>query len=129
MSEDHSTLYDRIGGAGTVSRLVDQFYDRVLNDPQLRPFFEQASVERLTGMQKEFFAAALDGPVRRSDMDLAHIHQGRGIAREHFSLFVNHLIAVLENEDVIDKRDAMEIVDRISTYVDEIIGEVGGSGD
>ncbi len=129
MSDEATTLYDRIGGAATVSRLIDQFYARVLNDAQLRPFFEHTSVERLTSMQKEFFAAALDGPVKKSDLDLAHTHQGRGIRRNHFSLFVNHLIAVLEEESMIDRRDAMDIVDRISTYVDEIIGEAGGSGD
>ncbi|MEZ6060600.1 MAG: group 1 truncated hemoglobin [Planctomycetaceae bacterium] len=129
MSDETETLYDRIGGAATVSRLVDKFYSRILNDPQLRPFFADTSIERLTSMQKEFFAAALDGPVRRTDLDLAYIHQGRGIRRRHFSLFVNHLIAVLEDEEIIDNRDAMDIVDRISTYVDEIIGEAGGSGD
>lgn len=129
MADETRTLYDRIGGADAVARLIDQFYARVLSDPELRPFFEQTSVEKLTQMQREFFAAALDGPVERSDMDLAHIHQGRGITRPDFTRFVNHLIAVLKTEDMIESNDATEIVDRISTYVDEITGEAGASGD
>ena len=129
MSETPESLYDRIGGAETVSRLIDAFYARVLNDPELRPFFENTSVERLTEMQKEFFSAALDGPVHHSDLDLAHVHHGRGIERSHFTRYVNHLIGVLEEADVISKRDAMEVVHRISTFVYEITGRAGTSGD
>jgi len=126
VSDDHDTLYDRIGGDSAIHSLIDKFYDRVLKDPELRHFFENSSIERLTRMQKDFFAAALDGPVKYSGNDLARIHQDRGIQRKHFSLFVNHLISVLEAEEMISRRDAMDIVFRIATYIEEITGEPGG---
>lgn len=79
MSDNEQTLYDRIGGAGALARLIDEFYDRVLADPELAPFFAETSMDKQRRMQREFFAAALDGPQTMSDIDLAYAHHGRGI--------------------------------------------------
>ncbi|MCA9035488.1 MAG: group 1 truncated hemoglobin [Planctomycetaceae bacterium] len=129
MTDETRTLFERIGGAESVASLVDAFYGRVLSDPELRPFFENSSVDHLRAIQKEFFAAALDGPVMHSDLDLAHIHQGMGITRAHFSRFVHHLIRVLEQAEMIRPGDAMDVIHRISTYVDDVTGRAGSSGD
>lgn len=127
MSDNTESLFDRIGGQDTVNQLVDHFYSRVLADAELRPFFDGTSVEKLTHMQKEFFAAALDGPMTVTDPDLAGIHEGLGITRRHVTSFVNHLIAVLDEIHAISRRDAMDIVYRIATYSDEVIGDSGGA--
>lgn len=126
MSDNHDTLYSRIGGDAAIVSLLDKFYGRVLNDPDLREFFSNSSIEQLKTMQREFFAAALDGPVKYAGNDLSHIHQGLGIQPKHFRLFVNHLISVLEEEHLISRRDAMDIVFRIATYFEQIIGDAGG---
>jgi hemoglobin len=127
MPDKETTLYTRIGGARAVAEMIDEFYSRVLADPELRPFFENVTVERLTKMQSDFFAAALDGPMQTNDIDLAAIHQGMKITRQHLTRFVNHLIEVLDARDAITSKDAMEIIFRIATYSDQIIGESGGS--
>ncbi len=64
--EKLAALFDRVGGEQGVRNLVRSFYDRVLRDPELAPFFEDASIDRLYSMQYEFFAAALGGPVKRT---------------------------------------------------------------
>lgn len=120
------TLYDRIGGAPAVAEMVDEFYGLVLNDPELRPFFEDSSLAELKQMQSEFFAAALGGPLSASDLDLAAAHQGRGIQRKHFTRFVNHLIEVLERRDAMRSGDAMRIIFRIATFADDVIDSPGG---
>lgn len=120
------TLYERIGGAAEVERMIDAFYGRVLNDPELRPFFEDAELEHLKTMQTEFFAAALDGPVSVTDRDLAAAHQGMGIQRRHVTRFVEHLIEVLEQRDALQRGDAMRIIFRIATFADDVIDSPGG---
>lgn len=127
MSEPPSTLFDRVGGAAAVAEMINQFYARVLNDPELRAFFADSSVDRLKHMQQEFFAAALDGPMSTGGTDLHKIHQGRGITRKHLTRFVHHLIAVLDRQDSISRQDAMDIIFRIATYSDQIVGEAGGA--
>jgi hemoglobin len=113
------TLYDRIGGEATLARLVDAFYDRVLDDEDLAPFFEHTPMERLRRMQLEFFGAALDGPQSYSGLALAHAHQGRGIRVHHFQKYVQHLLDTLEGFDL-SKEDREEIITRISKYVNDI---------
>lgn len=127
MPESLETLFDRIGGQPAVNDMVDEFYGRVLADPELRPFFDETSVDKLKHMQTEFFAAALDGPMSAGDRDLAKVHQGRGITRAHVTRFVDHLISVLDERNAITRRDAMDIVFRIATYSDQVIGECGGA--
>ena len=126
MPDEQPTLYERIGGTAAVERLVDGFYRRVLADSQLRPFFENTSVDQLLTMQQEFFAAAMDGPVGTSDVDLARIHQGMGITHSDLTRFVNHLITELDERAGIESRDAMDIIYRIATYSDHIVDSAGG---
>lgn len=121
------TLYDRVGGAAAVDEMIDAFYIRVLGDSELRPFFDGVSIDRLRTMQKEFFAAALDGPVTTSDLDLAQAHQHLGLTRNHVTRFVRHLIGVLDSRDLISRTDAMEIIYRIATWTDDVIGDSGGT--
>ncbi len=124
MTSEEITLYEEIGGRETVERLINEFYDRVLSDPELAPFFENTAMDRLHHMQQEFFAAALDGPATMSELDLSYAHSGRGIGQSHFNRFVQHLLATLESIGVGDDQQ-MEVIRRISTYVNDITGEVG----
>lgn len=120
------TLYERIGGEAAVAEMLDAFYARVLNDSDLRPFFAETSVEHLKKMQREFFAAALDGPVTSTDRDIATVHQGRGIQRSHVTRFAHHLIETLKERESVDSGDAMQIIFRIATYSDHVIDAPGG---
>jgi hemoglobin len=122
MSGDPRSLYDRIGGGEAVERFLDAFYGRVLGDPELSPFFENTSMDRLRNMQREFFGAALDGPIRYSGRSLVEVHAGRGIEVRHFARFVEHLLETLKDQGV-DEDDVYEVIARVNTYVDQITGE------
>ena len=127
MNGKQQTLFERVGGEQTISDLIHEFYDRVLADPELKPFFENASMDKLRRMQHEFFSAALDGPITYSGRPLSHVHHGRGITKNHFALYVGHLIDTLQDQGITDQ-DAQEIIGRIRTYADEITGDVGSAG-
>jgi hemoglobin len=117
------SLYERVGGAGSIGHLVAAFYRRVLADPELSPFFADTSVETLQRMQAEFFAAAFDGPIQYSGRTLAEVHSGRGIRARHLRRFLEHLMDTLSDEASgvdLDENDRFEIYSRISTYADEI---------
>lgn len=119
------SLYDRIGGEAAIAAMVDEFYDRVLADPELAPFFERTPMDKLRRMQREFFSAALGGPVRYTGKPLSHAHHGHGIERPHFARFVEHLLDTLQAHGV-SENESREIIARINTYADEIVG--GGHG-
>jgi hemoglobin len=127
MPESEQTLFDRIGGNDAVEALVDRFYECVLGDPILKPFFEHTDTGKLRRMQREFFAAALDGPIQYSGRPLAYVHQGRGIKPSHMGRFVGHLIETLK-DSAVGEEELDGIIDRVNRYADEITGGGGLGG-
>jgi len=116
-----TTPFERVGGEQGVKDLVRAFYDRVLVDPELAPFFEDSAIERLLAMQSEFFAAALGGPVKYSGLSIHQAHFGRGIEKEHFARFVNHLIETLKAYNL-SEHEIHQLISRINTYSDDVTG-------
>jgi hemoglobin len=125
MNTKERTLYERVGGEQVIAELIHRFYDRVVADPELKPFFKDSSIDKLRRMQREFFSAALDGPITYTGKPLGHIHHGRGITKHHFALYVGHLLETLQGLEI-DEQDIQDIISRINTYAEEITG-IGGS--
>ena len=120
------TLYQRIGGLTGVTALIDDFYDRVLVDPELAPFFENTSMDALRLMQRELFCAALDGPVEYTGTHLSHAHQGRGIGRHHFSRFADHLLDTLQQRFDIAE-ELMISPNTVVRHVSNILAKTGSA--
>lgn len=122
------SLFDRIGGVPGVTRMIGEFYTRVLDDPIMRPYFKGVEMHKLRLMQFEFFSAALGGPTAYGGRTMQHAHQGLHIPREHFQRFVEHLFETLKDYALSDE-DRFAIVSRINTYADDVIGNTGAPSD
>jgi hemoglobin len=72
------TIFDSIGGASSVNAAVDQFYLRVLDDPELKHYFAGVDMGKLKSHQRAFIAAAIGGPEIYSGRDMAAAHEGLG---------------------------------------------------
>ena len=121
------TIYEEIDGTETIERLVTAFYQRVLADPMLSPFFEKTSVDKLKKMQAAFFTIALGGPDPDLNISLYEAHRGRGIERKHLTQFTQHLVDTLR-EIGVDAQNATRVYQRISTYSDEVLGDTSVDG-
>lgn len=113
------TIYDAIGGDDALVAVVDDFYVRVLADPNLSGFFAGTNMTRLKGRQVEFFAAALGGPLPYEGASMGDAHRGRGIQQEHFDLVAGHLIASLSDAGVPD-----EMIGRIVGAIAPLAGQI-----
>jgi hemoglobin len=89
------SIYDSIGGAAAVRAAVDDFYDRVLADAELAPFFEDTDMQRLKAHQRSFIAAAIGGPEVFAGRDMASAHAGLGVTDAQFDAVVSHLVDTL----------------------------------
>lgn len=115
-------LYKVIGGRPSIELLVTAFYQRVLHDPLLAPFFENSDTEILKRMQSAFFSIALGGGEPNEMPDLREVHVGRGIESEHLTRFTELLVETLA-EVGIEPQAARKVYERIATYSNEIVGE------
>jgi hemoglobin len=104
------SIYESIGGAGAVQAAVDDFYLRLLADPQLAPFFADVDLQHLKAHQRAFLTAALGGSQIYQGRGMAAAHEGLAISERDFDAVVAHLVATLTALDV----------------PDETIGQIGG---
>lgn len=125
---DETSIYERVGGEEGIAGMVGSFYDKVLADSELAPYFKDVPMDRQRRMQREFFAAATGGPIVYTGRPLSAAHHALGISRREFQRFVEHMIATLEEHGV-GKPDVLDIIARVNLYADEITSEPGGVGD
>jgi hemoglobin len=117
-SED--TIYELIGGESALSAVVDDFYVRVLADPQLAGFFAGANMPKLKGRQVEFFAAALGGPDFYRGGSMREVHAGRGISQADFDKVASHLTDALAAAGV-SAETVAQIAGAVTPLADEIV--------
>lgn len=114
------SIYEEIGSQKALIAVVDDFYDRVLADPELAVFFKGTNMSRLKGMQVEFFAAALGGPDVYRGRSMKDVHRGRGIGQRHFDLVATHLNEALSGAGV-PPETVNTIIGTIAPLADDIV--------
>jgi len=94
------TIYQDIGGRDAVEAVVDDFYERVLDDDRLTPYFEDTEMEDLRAHQIQFISAVAGGPVEYSGADMREAHEHLGIEEADFDLVGRYLQEALEDNSV-----------------------------
>jgi hemoglobin len=91
------TIYDQIGGATGVAAAVDDFYARLLTDPETAHYFDGVAMPRQIHHLRAFLGAALGGPERYLGRDIKSAHAGLGITESAFDGVVAHLASTLRH--------------------------------
>jgi|SRR3954453_10084209 len=97
MAEATQTVYEALGAEVGIKKVVDDFYQRVVADPQLQPYFDGVDMPTLRRHQVDMLVTATGGPRQYSGLDMEAAHAGRGITSEAFGRVVDHLGAALES--------------------------------
>ena len=112
VSAPPATLFERLGGVPAIKAAVDVFYELVLADPALQPFFQGVNLRWLKGRQNAFFIQALGGPAVYKGRDMQTAHAALPIEAAHFGQVAGHLAAALARVQV------------PQALIDEVIGAV-----
>jgi len=116
------SLYGEIGGREAVEAVVDEFYDRVLDDPELEPYFEDTDMDALFAHQVQFVSAVAGGPVDYEGADMQAAHEGMGITEAAFGRVATHLDGALRANGVRD--GAVEaIIGEVAALEDDVVGQ------
>jgi hemoglobin len=79
---------------------VNDFYERVLGDPQLAPYFEGVDLARLKRHQVLLISQVLGGPANYEGRPLDQAHAGLGISHDDLAAVVGHLVAAMREAGV-----------------------------
>ena len=122
-----ATLYQQIGGAGGITRLVDVFYSRVLADPELKRFFAGVEMAKLRRMQAELFSAALGGPQKYSGRPMVEAHRHLKIGLQDYQRFIRHLFDTLDAAGFgLSDQERYEVVGRLNILTDDVMSSGTG---
>ncbi len=114
------SLFDKYGGFETFSSVVSNFYQKVLDSEELRPYFEGIKMERLMSHQTNFISLALGGPNKYAGRDLVEAHGKFNIGEHHFMEVVELLEEALEEAGVEDQ-DVATINAIVMSLKDQIV--------
>ena len=96
-------LFDLVGGNHRVCAAIESFYDKVLADDRLRPFFKRTDMAHLRARQSMFISMLLGGQVVYTGKDIHEAHaraRNHGLNDTHFDLFLTHFREALEEVGV-----------------------------
>jgi hemoglobin len=115
-----ATLYDRLGGEQAVGAVVDEFYDRVLDDERVAHHFDDVDMAAQRTHQTAFLSAVAGGPMEYEGDDMATAHEGLGITDAEFDAIAAHLDDALRAFDV-DDADREAVLEAIEGFRDDIV--------
>ena len=121
-SKANKSLYDRLGGKGAISAVVDQFVANVAADSRINGRFATTDIPRLKGHLVDQVCAATGGPCTYKGRDMKTTHAGMRITSGDFGALVEDLVMALdtfkvpgrEKEELLNllgpmKRDIVEV--------------------
>jgi len=108
-------LYEKYGGFSTVSKIVHDFYKKVLDSDILSHYFEKVEMSNLINHQIQFFSTLLGGPVTYDIRQIDEIHKRLNITDVAFQEVIDLLSESLEDAGM-DNADAEQVIGVLESY-------------
>ena len=115
-----NSLYDKYGRAPTVSKVVHDFYSKLLKSSTLKSFFEGINLDGLINHQILLFSHILGGPQQYDLSKLKTAHAHLSITNKEFDEVAGILEETLEDCGV-EEHDIQIIMNIVSSTRPEII--------
>ncbi|MCV2868451.1 group 1 truncated hemoglobin [Defluviimonas sp. WL0002] len=103
------TLFDKYGGFSVVSKIVLDLYDRLLDDDEVGPFFDDVEMARIVDHQTKFVSSLMGGPASYTDDQIEKMHARLTITNAHFDTLKGILCRTLLDHGV-SEEDAETVV-------------------
>jgi methyl-accepting chemotaxis protein len=121
-SRESLSLFELIGGAPAVAATVDEFYNRVMADEALAPFFKVKRMPHLKQMQVDFFTQALGGGDVYEGPSMKEAHQRMNITAEQFGRVATHLQATLQHLGL-EKEHVEAVMSTVGPLANDIVSK------
>jgi hemoglobin len=108
-----TTLYQRLGGADGIARIVDDFVAAHLENPVVKSRFEYIKdMEHAKRMAREFFSAGAGGPESYTGKDMLAAHKGMNISEQEYLAVTDDIVGAMNKSKLDDgtKNDVIAIL-------------------
>ncbi|UUZ68129.1 group 1 truncated hemoglobin [Polaromonas sp. P2-4] len=108
-----TTLYQRLGGAEGMARLVDDVVAAHLVNPIVKTRFENVKdLDHLKQMAREFFSAGSGGPEAYTGKDMLAAHKGMNISEQEYLAVMDDIVGAMDKNglDGDAKKDVIAIL-------------------
>jgi hemoglobin len=108
-----TTLYERLGGADGIARIVDDVMAAHLVNPIVKTRFENIKdLDRARKMAREFFSAGAGGPQTYTGKDMLTAHKGMNISEQEYLAVTDDIVGALEKNGLSEdtKKDVIAIL-------------------
>jgi hemoglobin len=116
------SLFEVLGQEVGIRTAVDAFYERVLADQELVPYFANSDTVSLRGHMTKLLMQVSGGPQSYSGRELAESHQPLNISPEHFERVAGHLADALDSLGV-DAGVRDQVVGVIASHRDDVVSQ------
>lgn len=113
-------LYNRLGRHEGIRAIVDEFYDRLCEDEELGPFFEDADMEKLRRAQTDFLCEEAGGPEIYDAAPVGKAHREVPFTPAHIQRAIDILYRSLDECDV-PEEDAEKVVQAVAGYEESLL--------
>jgi hemoglobin len=117
----NETLYERLGGEPAIGAVVNEFYDRVLDDDRVNHYFDDVDMADQRSHQTKFLSAVTGGPIRYEGEEMATAHEELAITDAEFEIVATHLDEALRAFDV-DDADREAVMEAVAGFEDDVVG-------
>jgi hemoglobin len=114
------SLYDKYGGVETLSTIVTNFYQKILDSDSLEGYFDGVNLDRLIIHQTNFLSIVLGGPSRYEGLDMKTAHKTLGITVPAFNEVAELLADALEEAGVEDD-DISTILSAVASLQNDVV--------
>jgi hemoglobin len=121
MSTETPTLYQRLGHAEGIARIVRDAMAAHLANPLIRSRFLAAKdLDRAERMAVEFFCAGSGGTEAYTGKDLLTAHTGMNVSEQEYMAAMDDIVGALRGNDV-DERTQADVVAILYSLKSQVI--------
>lgn len=103
MTQKSESLFNRIGGMDAVNAAVDIFYNKVIQEDSIKPFFSNVNISHQSGKMKAFLAYAFGAPMKYDGKGMRQAHAHMSLTEVHFKTVATLLKETLDELNVPEK--------------------------
>jgi hemoglobin len=93
-------VFEAFGGKAGITALMDDFMVILLDDPRMRPFFENVDQQRVKDKLAEQVCVILGGDCEYTGMDMVEAHKGMEVRHADFNILVEDLQIAMDRRGI-----------------------------